>query len=306
MLTNTYGVDDLVAGIKEIQKHFKMTDGFDLFYRYWKPVGDAKKSVVCIHGMGAHSQYFRFIGPDLAADGNEVYALDLRGFGNSKEQDLPRGDTSNFKRHLQDVDEAVNSIRKKHPKNKVFMFGHSLGTVYTLWYAANYPDSLDGVTLAAPTIKGGFWFIPRTDLIKIPFMLLFAPKTVYDSYKTLTQEAKETEEWKIILQDTLDTGKYSWRWLGGVKRDLFDKALQNAARIEKPALIIQGEKDTTCLPHGAKQLYESLATKDKVLKTFPDADHFFYHALFLKITAKHDPAKRTQVTSVVKDWLNTH
>lgn len=27
----------------EIQEHFKMTDGFDLFYRYWKAVGDAKK-----------------------------------------------------------------------------------------------------------------------------------------------------------------------------------------------------------------------------------------------------------------------
>ena len=82
--------------------------------------------------------------------------------------------------------------------------------------------------------------------------------------------------------------------------------MQNAARIEKPALIIQGAKDRSCLPDGAKQLYESLATKDKVLKTFPDSDHFFYHALFIKTTAKHDPAKREQVISVVEDWLNTH
>lgn len=293
----------------EIQEHFKMTDGFDLFYRYWKAVGDAEKSVICIHGIGCHSQYFRFIGQDFAEDGIEVYALDLRGFGNSKEQDLPRGDTSNFKRHLQDVDEAVNLIRKKHPNNKVYMFSHSLGGVYILWYAANYPDSLDGVIIAAPPIKtasNDFPFCSRTDLIKIPFMLLFAPKTIYDFYKDITEDFKESEEGKIILQDPLDTGKLSWRWLSSVKRKLIDKALKNAARIETPALIIQGEKDNSCLSSGAKQLYESLATKDKFIKIFPDADHFFYHALFIKITPKHDPAKRKQVTVEVKNWLKTH
>ena len=62
----------------------------------------------------------------------------------------------------------------------------------------------------------------------------------------------------------------------------------------------------SCLSSGAKQLYESLATKDKFIKIFPDADHFFYHALFVKITPKHEPAKRKQVTAEVKNWLKTH
>jgi alpha-beta hydrolase superfamily lysophospholipase len=293
----------------EIQEYFKMTDGFDLFYRYWKAVGDARKSVVCIHGLGCHSEYFGFVGQDFAEDGIEVYALDLRGFGNSKEQDVPRGDTSNFRRHLQDVDEAVNLIRKRHVNNRVYMFSHSLGGAYLLWYAANHPDSLDGVIIAAPTIKTAsneFPFRSRTDLIKIPFMLLFAPKTLYDFYKDIPEDFKESEEGKIILQDPLDTGKFSWRWLSSVKRNLIDKALKNAARIEKPALIIQGEKDNSCLSSGAKQLYESLATKDKIIKIFHDADHYFYHSLFIKTTPKHKPAKRKQVTTVVKNWLNTH
>jgi alpha-beta hydrolase superfamily lysophospholipase len=293
----------------EIQEHFKMTDGFDLFYRYWKAAGHARKSVVCIHGLGGHSEYFRFVGQDLAEDGIEVYALDLRGFGNSKEQDVPRGDTSNFRRHLADVEEAVNLIRKRHGNNRVYMFSHSLGGVYLLWYAANHPNSLDGVIIAAPTIKTAsneFPFRSRTDLVKIPFMLLFAPKTIYDFYKDIPEDFKESEEGKIILQDPLDTGRFSWRWLSSVKRDLKDKALKNAMRTEKPALIIQGEKDASCLSSGAKQLYESLATKDKIIKIFPDADHFFYHALFVKITPKHKPTKRKQVTTVVKNWLNTH
>ena len=292
--------------VEEVQEHFKMVDGFDLFCRHWKAAGRAARSVVCIHGIGGHSEEFRVMGQDLAEDGIEVYALDLRGFANSKEEDLPRGDTSNFNRHLQDVDEVVNFVLKRHPKNKVYMFGYSLGVLYTLWYSANHPDALDGIILAAPAIKYLSAKMPRRDRIKFPFMLLFAPKTLYDSYKNWPQDMKESEEGKIILQDPLYTTKRSWRWLSGAKR-ISDKALQNASQIEKPTLILVGEKDELYIRDGAKQLLESLATKDKSIQTFPDADHMFYDAFLLgKTTAKHDRTKREQVFSVVKDWLNTH
>lgn len=280
-----------------------MTDGFDLFYRYWRAVGEMKKSVICIHGIGGHSEVFRFIGQDLAESGIEAYALDLRGFGNSKEEALPRGDTSDFNRHLQDLYEVVDFVRKRHPENKVYMFGWSLGVLYVLWYSANYPDSLDGIILAAPYWVG---FMPRIYSSKIPSMLRSAPSTIYDSYKTWSQDFKESEEGKILLQDPLFTTKRSWRWLGGVKKTLSGKALQNASQIEKPTLIILGEKDDIEIRKGAKQLLESLAAKDKLIKAFSDADHFFYHALFFKATAKHDPAKRKQVTSAVKNWLKAH
>jgi len=283
-----------------------MSDGFDLFCRHWKAVGRVKRSVVCIHGIGGHSEEFRVMGQDLAEDGIEVYALDLRGFANSKEEDLPRGDTSNFNRHLQDVDEVVNFVLKRHPKNKVYMFGYSLGVLYTLWYSANHPDTLDGIMLAAPAIKYLSAKMPRRDRIKFPFMLLFAPKTLYDSYKNWPQDFKDSEEGKIILQDQLYTTKRSWRWLSGVKR-MSDKALKNASQTEKPTLILVGEKDELYIRNGAKQLLESLAAKDKSIQTFPDADHMFYDAFLLgKATAKHDRTKREQVFSVVKDWLNTH
>jgi len=300
------GVGDLGAGVKEIQEYFRITDGFDLFCRHWKTVGASKKSVICIHGIGGHSEDFRVIGQDLAEDGVEVYALDLRGFANSKEKDLPRGDTSDFSRHLQDVDEVVDFVRKRHLQNKVYMFGYSLGVLYTLWYSANHPGSLDGTILAAPAIKYLSVKMPLRDRIRFPFMLLFAPKTLYDSYKNWPQDLKESEEGKIILQDPLYTTKRSWRWYSGVKR-MSDKALQNASQIDKPTLILVGEKDEPYILNGAKQLLESLATKDKLIQTFLDADHLFYDAFLLgKTTAKYDPAKRKHLTSVIKDWLNAH
>ena len=105
-------------------------------------------------------------------------------------------------------------------------------------------------------------------------------------------------------QDPLSTTKFSCRWLVGTKT-LRDKALQNVSQIKKPTLIIQGEADNLDFPSGAKRLFENIAAEDKSLRTFPDADHWFYDALFPKVTAKHDPKKREQVFSIVNDWLKT-
>jgi len=290
--------------VEEVQDHFKMSDGFNLFYRHWKTTGKAKKTIVCVHGNGCHSEFFKPIGQNLAANGVEVYSPDLRGFGNSKEESLPRGDTRDFKRHLQDLDETVGFIRNTYQGQKVYMFGHSLGACYTLWYAANHPDTLNGVILAAPAIESGFR-IPRKLYIQLPFILVFAPKTSINMYEAWPQSLKESEEGKMLRQDPLCTTKVSWRWLAGTKT-LRDKALQNASQIKKPTLIIQGEADDLDFLSGAKRLFENLAAEDKSLRIFPDADHWFYHAIFLKVTAKHNPEKREQVFSTIKDWLKTN
>ena len=107
-------------------------------------------------------------------------------------------------------------------------------------------------------------------------------------------------------QDSLSTTRFSWRCLGGTRILRDQEALQNASQIKKPTLIIQGEADDLDLPSGAKRLFESLAAEDKSLRTFPDADHWFYHAIFPKVTAKYGPEKREQVFSTVKDWLKTN
>ena len=108
--------------------------------------------VVCIHGLGDYSGWFRNIAPELAADGNEVYALDLRGFGESSEKGSPRGFVSDFQRHLQDIDDFVVHLRNSHKGKKLFVLGHSLGGIYSIWYAANHPSNANGLVLAAPAV----------------------------------------------------------------------------------------------------------------------------------------------------------
>ncbi len=291
---------------EEVQDLFKMTDGFNLFYRCWRPSGEVKRVVVGIHGGGNHSGRFKVIGPELAADGNQFYALDLRGFGNSVEEGLPRGDTRDFGRHLQDINDTINHVRRNHPDKKIYSFGWSMGGCYFLWYAAHHPDSLNGLVLAAPAIVAKT-LSTRKASIELFFANLFAPRGMYDTTKSSFAEGVDPWDIETAIQDPLEASKLSYRYLANIKKTLMDRALENASRIQKPTLILQGETDVLALPHGAKRLYDSLRAKDKSIQTFPDADHRFYDTFSPAMPrAKYDPAKREHLFSIIKDWLRTH
>jgi dienelactone hydrolase len=82
--------------------------------------------------------------------------------------------------------------------------------------------------------------------------------------------------------------------------------LQYAPRVEKSALVIYGEMDDEALPEGVKQLYEKLATNDKTLRSFAEADHYLYDTAFIKMTPSYDPVKAEEVVGTVREWLKAH
>ncbi len=277
--------------MQEVELNIPMTDAFHMFCRQWKSSGEAKRAIVCIPGTGGDAEFFRPIGTDLAGGGNEVYALDLRGFGNSVEKGLQRGDTSNFKRHLQDLEEAVRYITTAHSR-KVFLFGHSHGCAYSLWLAANHPDLIDGLVLAAPPIAATSK-VHRRYYLMFVLLLIFAPKTMH----TFGQN-----EPKGLANNPLVARKLSIRWLYGSKRYLLDKLFQNASRIRKPTLIVQGGADKSTLPEGAERLLKLLKSEDKSIRLFPEAGHFLHGALFPTLY-RGDPEKKREVVGVVSSWV---
>jgi alpha-beta hydrolase superfamily lysophospholipase len=280
---------------------FPATDGFKLAYRCWN-AKSIKRLVLCIHGIGDYSGWFRNLAPALAADGAQVYALDLRGFGGSQEDGYPRGYTNDFERHLQDIDNFIVHLRAIHKGKKLFVLGHSLGGVYTLWYAANHPDALDGLVLAAPAVASAL--NNRKNAITIFLTNAFTPKKTHNPYASASAKKRDPEEIKIMLADSLETPQLTVNYLSNVKSRLLKDVFKNAVLIQASTLILQGEADTTVLPSGARQLYAKLNVKDKKLEVFPDAGHWFYDALCpVSPRAKQNQEKRGQVIAIINDWL---
>jgi len=107
-----------IQPLERHEEYFKMSDGFNIFYRRWMTSGQVDRVVIFLHGIEVHSGAFGFMGPELAIGNSEVYGFDRRGFGKSKELDLPKGDVQSFERHLEDINEVVDAVRKNHPWEK--------------------------------------------------------------------------------------------------------------------------------------------------------------------------------------------
>ncbi len=291
--------------MEEKETRLTASDGFELYCRRWHYRDNADKVVVCLHGIEVHSGAFRFMAPVLAEAGAEVYAFDRRGFGNSKEQGLERGDTRDFVRHLKDLDEVIEGVRSTHPGLKTFIFGHSIGCAYALRYAALNPGSVDGLVLAAPPVLAGFK-MPATDALRLPFQQIFSPHSMYDLLSHWPQAFKDSEEYKLILGDELCTGKFGIRWLLRARTNLTTKMLRNAERIEKPTLVLQGDSDIIALPSGTDRLMGRLAAKDKQLKTYRAADHWLFHSIIPTASSRYSLEKKMEVSGAVLEWMRAH
>ena len=286
----------------EIEEHLKMTDGFNLFCRHWPSVGPAERAMIFLHGIEVHSGAFKFMGPELANDHCEVYGFDRRGFGNSKEPDLPKGDTHGFDRHLADLNEVVEFVRKSQSDKKLFILGHSIGCAYSLWYGANYPEQIDGLILAASPLEAGFK-IPVGDTLKVALSPRIGHHSMYDLIDEWPKAFRESEEYKLISEDPLCTKTFGLGFLFNVQTKLANKMLQNASKIEKQVLLLHGESDIIALHNSSKKILEKLPSKDKSIHMFTGADHWFYQSIIPQMSSKYSLEQKKQGSEVVKNWL---
>jgi alpha-beta hydrolase superfamily lysophospholipase len=283
--------------------YFKMSDGFNIFYRKWpSSSGQIDRVVLFLHGIEVHSGAFSFMGPELASEGSEVYGFDRRGFGNSKEIDLPRGDTHGFDRHLEDLNEVVEFMHKSYPGKKLFIFGHSIGSAYALRFVANYPQQFDGLILAAPPLEAGFK-IPVGDTLKVALAPHIGHHSMYNLIDEWPKAFRESEEYKLISEDPLCTKEFGLGFLFNIQTKLANKMLDNASKVEKPVFLMHGDSDIVALPNSSYRIREKLASNDKTLQVFPRADHWFYQSIIPKMSTKYSLEQKKEVSCAVKNWL---
>ena len=130
--------------------HFRAPDDERLFARHF-PVEDPSSTVLLLHGMAGESRAFnRTSGLLREATGAEVYALDLRGHGQSGGRP---GDVDHVDQYVEDVVAVVSTIRAERPGGKLILAAHSMGGGIAARYAM-LPDApaVDGYVLYAPSL----------------------------------------------------------------------------------------------------------------------------------------------------------
>jgi alpha-beta hydrolase superfamily lysophospholipase len=126
-------------------KNYQGADGAKLFYRAYAPLGDnIKGSAVLVHGSSGSSESMHPMATALAAAGVHVYALDVRGHGDS----APKGHISFIGQLESDLQSFVQAVQPPSPST---LIGFSSGGGFVLRVAASEMQSaFDSYLLLAP------------------------------------------------------------------------------------------------------------------------------------------------------------
>ena len=138
-------------GFKQVYKsenhYFTLRDNKKIFaYRFAK---QSDNTILLIHGVGSNAyMYNKTAGLLQEATQAEVYAIDLRGHGQSEGNS---GDVDYINQYVDDLADIIKTIRKEKPIGKIIIAGHSMGGGIALRYAIEkqYPQP-DGFLLFAP------------------------------------------------------------------------------------------------------------------------------------------------------------
>lgn len=99
--------------------------------------------------MGVNASYYQKLGEALAERNYTAITLDLRGNGTSSIRPSRKVNFSYEDLINIDYVTAIRTIKKRFPKRKLFLLGHSLGGQLGCLYASKYPNQLDGLILIA-------------------------------------------------------------------------------------------------------------------------------------------------------------
>ena len=106
-----------------------------------------KAAVVLVHGMAEHKErYFPFM-TYLSEKGFACVIPDLRGHGATATdaKDLGYFGKNGRKAIVEDIRAVISYTREQFPGCKVFLFGHSMGSLIVRCFAKQYDKDIDGL-----------------------------------------------------------------------------------------------------------------------------------------------------------------
>lgn len=274
--------------VRKTEERIEGVTGLNLFVRSWRPEGTIRGAVAIIPGFNAHSGYYAWAGEQLAADGLAVYAVDLRGRGQS---DGERFYVDTFADYVSDVGSLVNLAKSREPGFPIFLMGHSAGGVVSCLYALDHQNELAGLIcesfafqtpapdFALAVLKGLSHLAPHAHVLRLK----------NEDFSRDSKAVQIMNEDPLIAHETQPTRTVAEL----VRAD--ERLKAGFGTITLPTLIIHGTADKAAKASGSQFFYEKAGSRDKTLKLYDG----YYHDLL------NDLGKE-QVMADIKGWIVAH
>jgi acylglycerol lipase len=270
------------------EERLATTGGLTLFVRSWRPAANARGLVVIVPGFNSHSGYYGWVAEQFVAADLVVYALDLRGRGQS---DGERFYVEKFTDYVDDASAVVTLAKSREPGLPTFLLGHSAGGVVACLYALDYPRELTGLISESFANE-----IPAPDFALAVFKGLghIAPHAhiLHLKNEIFTRDPKAVQVMDadpLIAHETQPTKTLAEM----VRAD--ERLKKEFPSMTLPVLILHGTADQATKPSGSKRFYETVGSQDKTLKLYDGHYHDLLNDLDKEI-----------VMADIKSWIVGH
>ena len=248
------------------EERLEVTGGLEIFVRSWHPHENARGVVVIVPGFNSHSAYYAWAAEQLTAADLVVYALDLRGRGQS---DGERFYVEKFADYVDDVSAVVALAKSRAPGLPAFLLGHSAGGVVACLYTLDHQPELAGLIsvsfahdipapdFALAVFKGLSLVAPHAHILHLKNEIFSRDPEAVRAMDADPLIAHESQPTKTLAEM--------------VRAD--ERLKKEFSSITLPVLILHGTADQATRPSGSRRFYEMASSKDKTLKLYDGHFH---------------------------------
>lgn len=267
---------------------FEGVGGLKIFTRSWHPAEAPRAIVAIVHGFNSHSGYYQWVADQFVGHGLAVYALDLRGRGQS---DGERFYVQKFDDYADDVATFVALAKADHPGLPVFLLGHSAGGVVSCIYTLEHQADIAGLIcesfahevpapdFALAVLKGLSHVAPHAHVLKLNNEDFSRDPKVVAAMNSDPLIANEVQPTQTVAEMVRADER--------LKRDF--------GQITLPVLILHGTSDKATKPSGSQRFYDTAGSRDKTLKLYEG--HF--HDLL-------NDVDKDIVMADIQQWIDAH
>lgn len=255
--------------------------------RSWPADGAARAVLVICHGLNSHGGQYAWTAEKIAAKGITVYALDLRGRG---ESDGERFYVEDIADYVADLRGLIQIARERHPGLPVFLLGHSAGGVVSCTYVLDHQDEIDGL------ICESFAFqvpAPGFLLSAIKGLSHLSPKLGVLTLK-MRDFTRDPDALAVLEADPLTRGETQPVATVAALVRADERLHESFGQITLPVMILHGTDDRATVYRGSEYFHDHAGSQDKTLKLYEG----HYHDLLNDIG-------KEQVLADIADWIET-
>ena len=124
-----------------LEEFVESKDGHRLLLRSWRPE-NIRAVVAILHDRGSNGGNYGCSAEAAAEGGIASYAIDVRGWGRSRDPRLKHRPIDGY---LRDTEAMMLRIGERHSTKPLFVLGHGTGAMVAVLHAVRHQDELDGI-----------------------------------------------------------------------------------------------------------------------------------------------------------------